>query len=131
MELPLSACGYKKFVIDVLGDHVSTCTAHSGAKKAHDWEVDQIADFFHTTHKVKTQQVVRLRLQFLPLEDEQVETHEPLVTVGQPVSVLNKEVERKRLQSEHKGTQMDHDRHDPHHLCFHCFSHLTTRVFLK
>ena len=25
------------FAIDALGDHVSTCTAHSGAKKAHDW----------------------------------------------------------------------------------------------
>jgi hypothetical protein len=31
--------------------------AHSGAKKAHDWVVDQIADLFRTTHKVKTQQV--------------------------------------------------------------------------
>ena len=56
-ELPLSACGCKKFTIDALGDHVATCTAHSGAKKAHDWAVDQIADLFRTTHKVKTQQV--------------------------------------------------------------------------
>ena len=61
MELPLSACGCKKFVIDTLGDHLSTCTAHSGAKKAHDWVVDQLADLFRTTHKVKTQQVVRNR----------------------------------------------------------------------
>ena len=44
-----------------LGDHVSTCTAHSGAKKAHDWAVDQMADLFRTTHKVKTQQVARSR----------------------------------------------------------------------
>ncbi len=32
-ELPLSACGCKKFTIDALGDYVATCTAHSGAKK--------------------------------------------------------------------------------------------------
>jgi hypothetical protein len=31
--------------------------AHSGAKKTHDWAVDQIADLFRTTHKAKTQQV--------------------------------------------------------------------------
>ena len=60
-ELPLSACGCKKFVIDALGDHVRTCTAHSGAKKAHDWVVDQLADLFRTTLKVKTQQVARSR----------------------------------------------------------------------
>ena len=60
-ELPLSACGCNKFAIDALGDHVSTCTAHSGAKKAHDWAVDQLADLFRTTHKVKTQQVARSR----------------------------------------------------------------------
>ncbi len=36
-----------------------TCTAHSGAKKAHDWAVDQLADLFRTTHRVKTQQVVK------------------------------------------------------------------------
>ena len=51
----------KKFAIDAFGDHVSTCTGHSGAKKAHHWVVDQLADLFHTTHKVKTQQVVRSR----------------------------------------------------------------------
>ena len=60
-ELPLSDCGCKKFAIDALGDHVSTCTAHSGAKKAHDWAVDQLTDLFRTTHKSKTQQVVRSR----------------------------------------------------------------------
>ncbi len=59
--LPLSACGCKKFTIDALGDHVSTCTAHSGAKKAHDWAVEQLADLFRTTHRVKTQQVARSR----------------------------------------------------------------------
>ena len=38
---------------------MSTCTTHSGAKKAHDWAVEQIADMFRTTHKAKTQQVVK------------------------------------------------------------------------
>ncbi len=33
---------------------------HSGAKKAHDWAVDQLADLFRTTHRVKTQQVVKI-----------------------------------------------------------------------
>ena len=44
-----------------LDDHVSTCTTHSGVKKDHDWEVDQLPDLFRTTHKVKTQQVSRRR----------------------------------------------------------------------
>ena len=44
-----------------MGDHLCTCTAHSGAKKAHDWAVDQLADLFRTTHRVKTQQVVKSR----------------------------------------------------------------------
>jgi hypothetical protein len=60
-EKPLATCGCKKFQLDPLGDHLNTCTAHSGAKKAHDWMVDQIADLFRTTHKVKTQQVVKNR----------------------------------------------------------------------
>ena len=51
----------KVFVFDVLGDHVSTCTVHSGVKKAHDWEVEQLADLFRTTHRVKTQQVAKSR----------------------------------------------------------------------
>jgi hypothetical protein len=58
-EKPLVACGCRKFQIDPLGDHLSTCTAHSGAKKAHDWAVDQLPDLFRTTHKVKTQQVIK------------------------------------------------------------------------
>ena len=57
-ENPLSVCGNRKFQPDVLGDHLCTCTAHSGAKKAHDWAIDQLADLFRTTHKVKTQQHV-------------------------------------------------------------------------
>ena len=44
-----------------MGDHLYTCSSHSGAKKAHDWVVDQLADLFRTTHKVKTQQVVKTR----------------------------------------------------------------------
>ena len=60
-EKPFAACGCRKFRVDALGDHLCTCTAHSGAKKAHDWAVDQLADLFRTTHKVKTQQVVKSR----------------------------------------------------------------------
>ena len=41
--------------------HLCTCMSHSGAKKAHDWAVDQLADHFRTTHKVKTQEVVKIR----------------------------------------------------------------------
>jgi hypothetical protein len=60
-EKPLVSCGCKKFKVDSLGDHLSTCTGHSGAKKAHDWVVGQLADLFRTTHTTKTQQVVRIR----------------------------------------------------------------------
>ena len=60
-EKPLAACGCRKFQIDPLGDHLCTCTAHSGAKKAHDWAVDHIADLFRTKNKAKTQQVVKSR----------------------------------------------------------------------
>jgi hypothetical protein len=55
-EKPLAGCGCRKFEIDPLGDHLCTCTVHSGVKKAHDWVVDQIADLFRTTHKAKTRQ---------------------------------------------------------------------------
>jgi hypothetical protein len=60
-EKPLAACGCRKFQLDALGDHLCTCTTHSGAKKAQDWAVDQLADLFRTTHKVKTQLVVESR----------------------------------------------------------------------
>jgi hypothetical protein len=60
-ENPLSTCGCKKFQLDPLGDHLNTCTTHSGAKKAHDWMVDQFPDLFRTTHKVTTQEVVKSR----------------------------------------------------------------------
>jgi hypothetical protein len=61
VEKPLAVCGCLKFKIDTLGDHLCTCTAHSGAKKAHDWVVGQLVDLFRTTHTAKTQQVVRSR----------------------------------------------------------------------
>jgi hypothetical protein len=32
-----------------------------GAKKTHDWAVDVITDLFRTIHKVKTQQVAKIR----------------------------------------------------------------------
>ena len=60
-EKSLAACGCRKFQIDALGDHLCICTAHSGAKKAHDWAVDQLADLFRTTHTVKTQHVTKSR----------------------------------------------------------------------
>jgi hypothetical protein len=60
-ELPLSACGYRKFQMDTLGDHLYTCTTHSGVKKAHDWAVDVITDLFRITHKLKTQHVAKSR----------------------------------------------------------------------
>jgi hypothetical protein len=60
-EKSLVFCGCRKFQVDTLGDHLCTCTVHSGAKKAHDWAVDQLADLFRTTHTVKTQQVVKSR----------------------------------------------------------------------
>jgi hypothetical protein len=63
-EKAFATCGYRKFQLDPLGDHLNTRTVHSGAKKAHDWMVDQIADLFRTTHKVKIQQVVKSRGQY-------------------------------------------------------------------
>jgi hypothetical protein len=65
VEKPFATCGCRKFQLDPLGDpigdHLNTCTIHSGAKKTHDWMVDQITDLFRTTHKVKTQQVIKSR----------------------------------------------------------------------
>jgi hypothetical protein len=61
VEKPLAVCGCRKFGIDTLDDHLCTCVVHSGAKKTHDWVVDQLADLFRTTHKVKSQHVVKSR----------------------------------------------------------------------
>ena len=53
---PLAKCGCKKFCMDLHGDHTSTCTAHSGATKAHDWMVSVLGPLFRTAgHTVRTQ----------------------------------------------------------------------------
>ena len=83
-EKPLVVCGCRKFRVDTLGDHLCTCTAHSGAKKTHDWVVDQLADIFRTTHKVKTQQVVKNRGQHCG----DVELTGYLVNVVDPVTLV-------------------------------------------
>jgi hypothetical protein len=44
VEKTFVSCGCKKFKVDTLGDHLSTCTAHSGVKKSHDWVVGQLTD---------------------------------------------------------------------------------------
>ncbi len=46
VEKPLAVSGCRKFKIDTLGDHLCTCTAHSGVKKVHDWSVGQLVDLF-------------------------------------------------------------------------------------
>jgi hypothetical protein len=53
VEKPLTGCGSRKFQIDPLGDHLSTCTTHSGAKKAHDWVVDLTYFAQHTKQILK------------------------------------------------------------------------------
>jgi hypothetical protein len=53
---PLAKCGCKKFCMDFHGDHTSTCTALSGATKAHDWMVSVLGPLFRTAgHVVRTQ----------------------------------------------------------------------------
>jgi hypothetical protein len=37
VEKSLSTCGYKKFQLDTLDDHLCTCTVHSDVKRDHDW----------------------------------------------------------------------------------------------
>jgi len=42
--------------MDFNGDHTSTCTAHSGATKTHDWMVSALGPLFRTAgHTVRTQ----------------------------------------------------------------------------
>jgi hypothetical protein len=60
-EKTLVTCGCRKFQLDTMGDHLCTCTAHSGPKKTHDWSVEQLADLFRTTHKTKTLHVTKSR----------------------------------------------------------------------
>ena len=38
-----STCGCKRHAMDFRNDHTSSCTAHSGATKAHDWFVGVLA----------------------------------------------------------------------------------------
>jgi hypothetical protein len=46
--------------MDFHGDHTSTCTAHSGAPKAHDWMVSALGPLFRTAgHTVRTQHGVK------------------------------------------------------------------------
>jgi hypothetical protein len=53
---PLAKCGCKRHALDLYGDHTSTCTAHSGATKAHDWMVSVLGPLFRTAgHTVRTQ----------------------------------------------------------------------------
>jgi hypothetical protein len=84
VEKPLAVCGCRKFKIDTLGDHLCTCTDHSGAKKAHDWVVDQLADLFRTTHRVKKQQVVKSHGQHCG----DIELAGYLANVGGPVPLV-------------------------------------------
>ena len=59
-----SNIGFKNLVLQRLTQTLKykscTCNSHSGAKKAHDWAVDQVADLFRNAHRTKTQQVIRL-----------------------------------------------------------------------
>jgi hypothetical protein len=53
---PLTKCSCKKHCMDFHGDHTSTCAAHSGATKVHDWMVGVLGPLFRTAgHTVKTQ----------------------------------------------------------------------------
>ena len=45
---PFAECGCKKHCMDFHGDHTATCTAHSGATKAHDWMVSLLGPLFRT-----------------------------------------------------------------------------------
>ena len=107
-EKPLATCGCRKFQLDPLGDHLNTCTAHSGAKKAHDWMVDQVADLFRTTHKVKTQQVVKSRGQHCG--DIQLEGY--LANEAGPVSlVLDLRIAHDRMGSSADPSLNGHLKH--------------------
>jgi hypothetical protein len=35
-EKPRAACGWRKFQLDSMEDHLCSCTTHSGVKKVHD-----------------------------------------------------------------------------------------------
>jgi hypothetical protein len=45
-----------------MGDHLCTCTSHSGAKNANcNWVVDQLTDLFRTTNHTKAQHITKSR----------------------------------------------------------------------
>jgi hypothetical protein len=58
-ELPPSPCGCKTFALDAIGDHVSTSTDQSGAKKTHDWAVQQRFISHNTSGKDSTDLFIR------------------------------------------------------------------------
>jgi hypothetical protein len=88
-----------------MGDHLCTCTAHSGAKKAHDWAVDQLADLFRSTHHTKTEHVTKNRGRHYG--DIQLETYLPNVT--DPVSlVLDLRIVHDRFGSSSDPSLNDH-----------------------
>jgi hypothetical protein len=107
-EKPLATCGCRKLQLDPLGDHLNTFTAHSGAKKAHDWMVDHISDLFRTTHKVKTQQVVKSRGQHCG----DIELEEYLANESGPVPlVLDLRIAHDRVGSSTDPTLNGHLRY--------------------
>jgi hypothetical protein len=87
-EKSITGCGWRKFQIDPLGDDLSTCTTHSGVKKTHDWVVDQISDLFHTTHKVKTQQVVKRQDKYVTKYCGDIEFTDYLENTTGPVTLV-------------------------------------------
>jgi hypothetical protein len=80
----LATCGCRKFQLDTMGDHLCTCTTHSGTKKV-DWVVEQLDDLFNTTHKVKTKQHVTKRR---GRHCRDIELTSYLVNVVGPVSLV-------------------------------------------
>ena len=83
VEKPLGACGYRKFELDVMGDHLCTCNDHSGVKKDHDWVVEELVDLFRTTHHTKTDHVTKNRGRHCG--DIQLEVYLPNVTGPVPL----------------------------------------------
>ena len=87
-EKSIAVCGSRKFQLDPLGDHLNKCTEWTVhlffPKKTHDWTVDQLADLFRTTHKVKTQQVIKSRGH----RCGDIELAGYLTNVGDPVSLV-------------------------------------------
>ena len=56
---PLGKCGCNKHCMDFHSNHTASCTAHSGATKAHDWMVSVLGPLFRTAgHTVRTQHAV-------------------------------------------------------------------------